>query len=1556
MRLFLPIVASLFLISPAFAQTEPEKITPLQPKSEARSLVQQLLREGKIMRAGDAKRGMKGYGLSVFQGTKVEKFGIEVLGTLERVNGGGDLVMIRVLDGPVVTRQSGIIQGMSGSPVYINGKLLGAIAIGFGFPKEPIGGITPITQMIEGALPDNAPKLAPMKVARAASVAASSADATTVDATTEGATNDAATADGAPMPAVFSAPKAPEIEGDYAPKTPLQIGDRRVARVAVSSDLRVPNWSGPDFAATMAMRPCTRLVLMSGISPESLPRWKSLFEPYGLTPMIGGGAMSKAAQAQVFGTPSAKSGVQANLAPGAAIGVQLASGDVDATGVGTVTYRLGNRVLAFGHPMFNLGGVSMPMTTAYVHDIFPAYDISFKLASPIRVVGELQQDTNFAIGGTVGRVAETVPMHVSLIDPAKKINRNWNAKLIKDPLFTPQLASNIAVEALQSTLGLDSAKTVNVTFRMRLKNGPLIERRNTVYAEGAVIQSALGEMLNTLSITQQNPFEKGDIAGVDLKVEVVPGRKTARIRQITADRNRVKAGEKVTISVVLEPTGEPDAAITKRFVVAVPADAPNGVMRVAVSPAESYWTARTQVGGAPPRPGNLPELLDAYQRIGASNVLELQASTPDRFLLVDRKKVSDPPPLWGRLVPQTASTSLGAYNETVDQKQASEYVLSGFQALSLPVESVRPSDRKEPTDGSANSTATSSQTVESDAMSADDSMMSSDEIDTGMATQTGDDWLRYDTPARRAQVMSRLRLQIPSKGNEPPTLPDGATATTAPATPPVVTAPAAPATPTPVPTPDPKANGIARPPGRWIQQTAADFGGGTFEGAIVRDDGAIVPGPREKKLASSAEPVAWSLAVAPDKTLYVGTGYSARLLQIRGGVTRVLYEGPEVAITALALAADGTLYMGASPGGRVYRLRPDGKRDVLLQTREDFVHALKLTPQGLYVGTGGPRAALYRVENPATVSANPIVKALAVLPQTHLSSIDSDGDNLLVGTGDDAVLYRVDARSGDATALYQATNPSGQTLTISDGTQTQVIVVNSANASAQTPQTLGQANPFLRRSGLTGGNEITAIAADGAGAGVGDGAYFGTLTSGTVYRCTAAGAIEPYWKSPGSAIYAMMKNGDDLYVACDGGQVWRLSGQKSDVKAARVLDASQPQVLALAQQGQSLYAATANNAAVYQIGGEADQTTSEYDSDIFDAKSVVKWGALRSIGENVALQTRSGNTVDPDATWSDWTALAGDKIASPPGRYLQYRANLGAGGSLLKTEAIYRAPNRAPSVKWLSPTGGEYFSGKQTLTLQGTDPDADPLRYAVEIAAQGEPFQAVADPTPTDSKVEVDTSKFKDGVYRARVRASDAARNPDDPQSDVAVSLPFTVDNTAPTFFSLEAQKTPTGWQLNAVATDATSPLAGAEWRIKPADEKKADEKKAEPVKKEQAKSPEPSKSGGAKGTTTTVTAGADVTTVTTTTTTTEVDTATNEDGDETATDKAKADAKAALAARSDWQAVGTVDGLFDGQNEILIANLDSALAPAPLQSGLQIEVRVRDAAGNSTVKTLVLP
>ena len=182
---------------------------------------------------------------------------------------------------------------MSGSPVYINGKLLGAIAIGFGFPKEPIGGVTPITQMIQGALPDNAPT--PLKVASASTTRRSRRMIARL------------TDKNGLKPREF-------IEGSYIQTAASSRRTSNVTRVDVSLDLRMRRFRGSTDAATMAMRPCTRLVLhFRGVSPDSLPRWKNLFAPYGLTPMIGGGAREMTQSPGFWARPRRKTGVKANL-------------------------------------------------------------------------------------------------------------------------------------------------------------------------------------------------------------------------------------------------------------------------------------------------------------------------------------------------------------------------------------------------------------------------------------------------------------------------------------------------------------------------------------------------------------------------------------------------------------------------------------------------------------------------------------------------------------------------------------------------------------------------------------------------------------------------------------------------------------------------------------------------------------------------------------------------------------------------------------------------------------------------------------------------------------------------------------------------------------------------------------------------------------------------------------------------------------------------------------------------------------------------------------------
>lgn len=1452
---------SLALAAPLLAATQPQKTTPLESKSSARSLVQQLLREGKIMRASDAKRGQRGYALSVFQGTKIERFNIEVLGTLERVQSGGDLVMIKVLDGPVVKRQSGIIQGMSGSPVYINGKLLGAIAIGFGFPKEPIGGVTPITQMIEGALPD----------------------------------------DSAPRPnpeLKTPAAKPVSIPAVYRAKTPISVGGRTINRVEVTRNPRLSALSGN----TMRMRPCTNYVLLSGVSSRNFASWQKLFAPYDVTPVLGGGAMSNR---QVFGPSSSKSGVKASLVPGAGIGVQLASGDIDVSGVGTVTYRIGQRVIAFGHPMFGLGAVSMPMTTAYVHDIFPSYDTSFKLASPIAPVGELQQDTAFAVAGTIGRKAQTIPMSVHVRDDAKHINRTFHINLIQDPLFTPQLAVQTATEAVQGEFGLDSGKTVKTALTLKLRNLPAIVRTNTSYSDDPVTGAALGEFGEALNLSQQNPFEKGALQSISIDAQVVPGRKTATIRRLLADRNRVKAGDTVNLSVALQPFNQPDTLITKSFKVQVPADAPDGVLRIAVSPADSFWSARGRVGGAPPRPGNLKELLTAYGRIGRSDDLLLQVSTPRRFLLVDRKRVDNPPASWNRLIGGVAASSISAYNETLEAHQKTDYVLDGLETLNLTVESTRRSNREAPDVA----TSASASATTSDDLSSSDSTTTTPPSPTtnSPATEVPMSVTNFPRP-HWAQLMfgsagvNALNLQ---------TLPNVKGRKVERATP--VETPTPTPAPTPTATPDASAATIARPAGKWVQNSSTDFERGEFSGALVRTDGTLAAGPSSKLLASTPEAVAWSVAGAPDGTVYVGTGNNARLLKIQNGVSRVLYEGPEVAITALVCDAQNNLYAGTSPGGRVYRFSSNGTKTLLLQSGEQFIGALALDDAGnLLVGTGGARGAIYRVNAPSSPTtsllSSPANGRIAVTGAKHIRSLAFSNGAIYAGTSDDATLLRVgsdgkietlyEAREGAVTSLPLPEGATVSTTTTSGSTESGASQNAAQNAAILAA--LGVSMPDAMRSG-----EVTGVAP------VGDAVYFSTLLGGSVYRWTRARGVEEAAKTGARAIYSLRADASGTLFAGtgEGGELFQISPRGDETfDVARVLDGPQNQITALeVERDGRVLAATANNAALWQLTSGSD--AGQYTSNVFDAGALVRWGALRALGQNYSIETRTGETADPDATWTAFTPLATDgKIASPSSRYLQYRAKITSGGQLQRVETFYRAPNRAPKVTWSVPVGGEYLSGKKTLTWTGTDPDSDALRFALDIEKNGA-FVPVELPKPTESSLELDTTKYPDGPTRLRVRASDATRNPDDPRETAAISLPFTIDNTAPTLAGLTLQKDGATWTLSATGSDATSPLAGAEWRVlvSPTASKTTDKKPA-----------------------------ATATATATTTTSTEP------------------------KVPSAWVALGASDGLFDSKGEQIVGRLDPAFAPAPLpsplQSGTKIEVRLRDAADNATTQTVVLP
>lgn len=1570
--------------SPVAAQTKPDLQTPRVARAQAREMINQLLREGKIMRSSDVKRGMRGIGRSVFQGTKIEEFHIEVIGTLKKVMGGGDLVLIKVLDGPVVKRQSGIIAGMSGSPVYINGKMLGAIAIGFGFPKEPIGGVTPITQMIEGALPDNEETKPTIK---------------------------------ASLNKRALAALQPET---YRAATPLSIGGKRFSQVVVSRNRNQAMQPG-----TLVGRPCNLLMQMSGFSPASLPRLKQMFEPWGIEPVIGtGGVMGSAmSPVQAFSAANEKTDVNPPFVPGGAIGVPLVTGDLDMSGVGTITFRWGKRILAFGHPMFGKGAVSMPMTSAYIHDIFPSYQQSFKLASPVREVGVLQQDTEFAIGGTIGRLADMVPMRVHLKNAERDIDRTYNVRLIKDPVFTPLLLQMVSSETLSGAFGMDSDKMVRVKFRMEMEGLPSVEKQDFLYAQSDVMMPALGDLFETIMLTQMNPFSRADIKRVELDVSLEPKRRTAVIKHIAADRNRAKAGDTVRVNVLLEPHDTPNQFVTHTFTFKVPDDAPNGALRISANPSSDYWQGQSRVGGAPPDPDNLKELVEAYRQAGASNELLVQASTPQSYLMVGRQKVANPPSSWARLMPSRASTTIAAYNETQIQRDKVNYSLSGAQYLSIPIESARHSDRERPDSGTtgdgkvgASSSAAMAAAMAAEEASTDSGFDPSEyEYDEEVASK-GLPFMRQMQMSPVVGPQMRLWWQRVS-ASYPTHLQAGAATPVAEAVTPPVAPSITPVKPTtagedktkesPAATPEPDGN-LARPISRWVQDDAKDFSRGTFEGTAASSDGTIRPAPHAELLATTTQPAGWSIAADRTGATYLGSGHKAQIYRIEAkGKSTLLYDGPEVAITALATDEAGNLYAGVTPGAKVYRFSKEGFLSTIFDGSETFVWALEHDAQGrLLIATGGGEkptgGAIYRLSDATTRTEPKAVEPLVRVPQRHVRSLAVRGNDIFAGTGDDdAILYQVSGETGALKALYEAgvgTAPSASVQAYDPGLA--AMMMNNASRAMMGAGGMGRPTmgadammlmagasgvPMMSGAGLQGqGTEILAIAA------LPDGIYFGTANSGTIYRWTPERGAIPVYAAPARAVYALRAQNGKLFAAVAGssgaaaqaaqmsagigastgaiqpialpasngahGAVYQIDpmavgDSNNETRAVRLLETTQPQVLAITlNSAGDLLASTGNNAAVYRVP-LTGQPGGTYTSNVLDAGRLVRWGSLRFISKNAPLETRSGNTLEPDATWSDWQSVGhtetGEwRVASPSARYLQYRAKLAQDSSLSRVEVIYRPQNQAPTVQINVPAGGEFLKNKKKLTWKGKDPDGDTLRYRLWFSREGGEWQPVTLKKNSEANYTLEADKWPDGTYRVKAEASDRERNPEDPRRAEVISSPFTIDNTAPKVDGQTVQKQDGAWRVRAIASDELSPIVGAEWRVFVPKPEKKDAAKDEAKSKDKTKTDDKAEAKDAKSTAKT-------------------------EGKSTAAEAAdaieeveeeEAELEETMAekdtAEAEWHALAADDGIFDARREEIIASIEAMAAQGKIpeiKAGTVIEIRVRDAAGNSTTTQVAL-
>src|SRR4029453_14908360 len=364
------------------------------------------------MSVDEIRPGMVGVGRTVFDGTRVEEFRARILGVIENVIGARrNLILARLEGGPLAN--TGVIAGMSGSPVYIHGRLIGAVSYALGaFSKEPIAGITPIAEMT---------------------------DATSV-------TN--------------SRPRAARVQLDF-PLTDenLVAAFRRALNwnrpfAERPGDARFVGISAPGFASDgvgTLLRPIATPLVISGFEPDVAGLLGSAFRDQGFIP-TGGGAR---------GTAPGEMPYEGPLKPGDAVGVGFLNGDLELGATGTVTHIDGDRVYAFGHPMYNLGPTEFPMTRAYVYTVLPSLAASLKLSTTGEVIGTFLQDRATAIAGRLGAGPRMIPVTVDLTQ-TRGSKRTFKFKVANDQLFTPLMT----YAALLNTLGSYERQYGATTFKV----------------------------------------------------------------------------------------------------------------------------------------------------------------------------------------------------------------------------------------------------------------------------------------------------------------------------------------------------------------------------------------------------------------------------------------------------------------------------------------------------------------------------------------------------------------------------------------------------------------------------------------------------------------------------------------------------------------------------------------------------------------------------------------------------------------------------------------------------------------------------------------------------------------------------------------------------------------------------------------------------------------------------------------------------------------------------------------------------------------------------------
>ncbi len=600
-------------------------------------------------------------------------------------------------------------------------------------------------------------------------------------------------------------------------------------------------------------------------------------------------------------------------------------------------------------------------------------------------------------------------------------------------------------------------------------------------------------------------------------------------------------------------------------------------------------------------------------------------------------------------------------------------------------------------------------------------------------------------------------------------------------------------------------------------ETFGDFSGGTPENVSIRSDGNVTLSPPLELQFESLEPYIWCVAVDGKGNVYAGAGEEGKVYKIRpDGKSALVFDAPEGEILSMVADNSGKLYAGTGPGGIIYVIDDSGGK-ILFDSDEDHIWCMALDKNGDILAGTGSQGKLYRVKKDG--KAQVILKS----GEPNITAVAAHEGKVYAGTSGRGLLYLVEG--GKSKVLFDTELMEVRSILFD---QSGDIFVGCSSGEAE-PATASRARRRPPEQ-EEGGTQAEGQIAQGS----------------VVFRLAEDGLLKNLFPLHETILcMEMLPNGDIVVGTSEEGRILRIDSRGRTAVLNKV-DAGQ--VVAMAANG-DLILSTGDKGKIYSLkksfAGSGQMTSPPYDAGPTSSWGVISWDAETPKGTSVELETRSGNTRNPDESWSDWSKKydggGASKVTSPEARFIQWRAVLStkdpAVTPMLRNVSIaYVQKNVKPFITRVvvledaQPEGRpgqegmgaperrrrEELRGTLNASWESEDPNGDSLEYRIKFKEAGQQNWLTMKEGLTQKSYSFDSQSLPDGKYTLMVTVTDSLSNPRGlALSDSNQTDPFVIDNTAPEIYRMGSDvKAGRKYRVTFQVEDQMTPIATCEYSV----------------------------------------------------------------------------------------------------------------------------------------------